>query len=65
MIEKIDGINTYYPISNDPLEGVNNLIKTIRRQAYGYLDQQYFILKIWKATRKYPTSRCYFYRDTA
>jgi len=68
MLERrIDGIITHarYPISNGPLEGVNNLIKTIRRQAYGYRDQQYFFLKIWEATRKYPKSRCFYHRNTA
>ncbi|MFA7371261.1 MAG: transposase, partial [Sphaerochaetaceae bacterium] len=48
-----------FPISNGPLEGTNNLIKTIRRQAFGYRDQQYFFLKIWEATRKKPKTRFY------
>ncbi|MFA7462988.1 MAG: ISL3 family transposase [Anaerovoracaceae bacterium] len=48
-----------YPISNGPLEGTNNLIKTIRRQAFGYRDQHYFFLKIWEATRKHPKNRSF------
>jgi len=35
-----------YPISTGPLEGTNNKIKTVKRQAYGYRDQEFFILKI-------------------
>jgi len=35
-----------HPISIGPLEGTNNKIKTMKRQAYGYRDQEYFALKI-------------------
>jgi transposase len=35
-----------YPISTGPLEGTNNKIKTLQRQAYGYRDQDYFRLKL-------------------
>lgn len=35
-----------YPISTGPLEGTNNKIKTMKRQAYGYRDQDFFKLKI-------------------
>ena len=35
-----------HPISTGPLEGTNNKIKTIKRQAYGYRDQEYFKLRI-------------------
>ena len=35
-----------YPISTGPLEGTNNKIKTMKRQAYGYRDQEFFELKI-------------------
>ncbi len=42
------GIQAWYdhPISTGPLEGTNNKIKTLKRQAYGFRDQQYFKLKI-------------------
>jgi transposase len=42
------GILTWYdhPISTGPLEGTNNKIKTLKRQAYGFRDQEYFKLKI-------------------
>jgi transposase len=36
-----------YPISTGPLEGVNNKIKTMKRQAYGFRDQEYFRLKLY------------------
>jgi transposase len=35
-----------YPISTGPLEGTNNKIKTMKRQAYGFRDQEFFKLKI-------------------
>jgi len=35
-----------HPISTGPLEGTNNKIKTMQRQAYGYRDQEFFNLKI-------------------
>ena len=42
------GILAYYdyPISTAPLEGTNNKIKTMKRQAYGFRDQEFFKLKI-------------------
>jgi transposase len=35
-----------YAISTGPLEGTNNKIKTMKRQAYGFRDQEFFKLKI-------------------
>ncbi len=42
------GILTWYdyPISTGPLEGTNNKIKTMKRQAYGFRDREFFKLKI-------------------
>jgi transposase len=42
------GILAYYdyPISTGPLEGTNNKIKTMKRQAYGFRDQEFFKLRI-------------------
>jgi len=42
------GILAYYdsPISTGPLEGTNNKIQTMKRQAYGFRDQDFFKLKI-------------------
>jgi transposase len=43
-----------YPISTGPLEAANNKIKTVQRQAYGYRDLEFLILKIYAAhTMKY------------
>ena len=35
-----------YPISTGILEGTNNKIKTLSKQAYGFRDKEYFKLKI-------------------
>ena len=35
------------PISTGPLEGVNNKIKTLQRQAYGFRDEVFFHLRIY------------------
>jgi len=35
-----------YPISTGPLEGTNNKIKTMSRQAYGFRDIEFFKLRI-------------------
>ena len=35
-----------YHISTGKLEGINNKIKTMKRQAYGYRDEKFFELKI-------------------
>ena len=35
-----------HPISTGPLEGTNNKIKTLKRQAYGFRDHEFFKLKI-------------------
>jgi len=42
------GILAYYDyrISTGPLEGINNKIKTMKRQAYGFRDKDFFKLKI-------------------
>jgi transposase len=43
------GILAYYDyrISTGPLEGTNNKIRTMQRQAYGFRDQEFFRLKIY------------------
>jgi transposase len=42
------GLLAYYDvmISSGPLEGTNNKIKTMKRQAYGFRDMEFFKLKI-------------------
>jgi transposase len=46
--EHREGILAYYDyrISTGPLEGINNKIKTMNRQAYGFRDREFFKLKI-------------------
>ena len=48
LARHIEGILAYYdyPISTGPLEGTNNKIKTMKRQAYGFRDKEFFKLKI-------------------
>jgi transposase len=43
------GILNYYrcPITTAALEGTNNKIKTLQRQAYGFRDNEFFKLKIY------------------
>ena len=43
-----DGILAWYDcqITNGKLEGINNKIKTMKRQAYGYRDMDFFKLKL-------------------
>lgn len=44
-----NGLLSWYdhPISTGPLEGTNNKIKTLTRQAYGYRDFEFFRLKLF------------------
>ena len=43
------GILNYFDhrITTGPVEGINNKIKVLKRQAYGYHDQEYFKLRIF------------------
>jgi transposase len=47
------GLLNYYrcPISTGPLEGLNNKIKTLQRQAYGFRDQEFLRLRIYSIHR--------------
>ncbi|MFO0935359.1 MAG: transposase [Gemmataceae bacterium] len=47
------GLLNYYrcPISTGPLEGINNKIKTLQRQAYGFRDREFFQLRIYAIHR--------------
>ena len=49
-----EGVIAYatYRISNGLIEGINNRIKTLRRQGYGYPDDEYFFLKLFDISRK-------------
>jgi transposase len=56
IIKRRSGLLNYYPhrISNGPLEGLNNKIKTLKRQAYGFRDMEYFKLRLYNLhTSKY------------
>jgi transposase len=48
LTEHQRGILAYYdyPISTGPLEGTNTKIQLMKRQAYGFRDQEFFKLKI-------------------
>jgi transposase len=48
LAEHRAGLLAYYDhrISTGPLEGSNNKIKTMKRQAYGFRDREFFKLKI-------------------
>jgi len=46
-----------HPITTGPLEGLNNKIKTLKRQAYGFRDLEYFQLRlafIHSLTSRFP-----------
>ncbi len=48
-----NGIAGYaaYKISTGKMEGINNKIKTLRRQGYGCPDDEYFFLKLIDMSR--------------
>lgn len=49
LVQHRGGILNYYrcPITTAALEGTNNKIKTMQRQAYGFRDHEFFKLKIF------------------
>lgn len=49
LLSSMQGLLGYYPhkITNGPLEGLNNKIKTMKRQAYGFRDMEYFKLRLY------------------
>jgi len=51
-----DGILAFFThrITNGISEGINNLIKVLKRRAYGFADFRYFTLKILDATGALP-----------
>ena len=52
MAYKITKTMLAYKISSRKVEGSSNLIKTVRRKAYGYRDKDYFFLKIMDESRR-------------
>ena len=49
LIRNMTGILSYFKhwITNGKAEGLNNKIKTLKRQAYGYRDSEYFKLRLY------------------
>ena len=54
LVRHYDGIVAHadIPISSGKIEGLNNKIKTVRRNAYGIPDDEYFFLKVIDASNK-------------
>ncbi len=54
VARRMEGIINHarHPISSGKLEGTNNLAKVIKRNAYGYVDDEYFFLKLMDASRR-------------
>ena len=48
LARHMSGILNFFDhrISNGKIEGINNKIKTLKRQAYGYRDKEYFRLRL-------------------
>jgi transposase len=48
LIRHLQGLLSYFGhrISSGPIEGLNNKIKTLKRQAYGFRDMRFFLLRI-------------------
>lgn len=36
-----------YPITNGPIEGINNKVKVLKRQMYGFRNDEFFTLKLY------------------
>lgn len=49
LIRNMTGVLSYFKhwITNGKAEGINNKIKTLKRQAYGYRDNEYFKLRLY------------------
>jgi transposase len=49
LLRHSDGLLNYYNhmITNATTEGINNKIETLKRQAYGYRDMEYFKLRLY------------------
>lgn len=54
LIHFSEGLLNYFEhrIDNGKAEGINNKIKVLKRQAYGFQDQEYFKLKLYNLHRK-------------
>ena len=54
LLRHYEGLLSYFDhrIDNGKAEGINNKIKVLKRQAYGFHDQKYFTLKLYNLHRK-------------
>jgi len=54
LLTHFEGLLSYFEhkIDNGKAEGINNKIKVLKRQAYGFLDQEYFKLRLYNLHRK-------------
>lgn len=54
LLYYFEGLLSYFEhrINNGKAEGINNKIKVLKRQAYGYRDQEYFKLRLYNLHKK-------------
>lgn len=54
LMHRFEGLISYFDhgIDNGKAEGINNKIKVLKRQAYGYHDQEYFKLRLFHLHKK-------------
>lgn len=54
LLYRFEGLLSYFDhgIDNGKAEGINNKIKVLKRQAYGFHDQEYFKLRLYHLHKK-------------
>ena len=54
LLHRAEGLLSYFDhgIDNGKAEGINNKIKVLKRQAYGFHDQEYFKLRLYHLHKK-------------
>lgn len=54
LLNRAEGLLSYFDhrIDNGKAEGINNKIKVLKRQAYGFRDQEYFKLRLYHLHKK-------------
>ncbi|MFI5344611.1 MAG: ISL3 family transposase [Chlamydiales bacterium] len=54
LLHHFEGLLSYFEhrIDNGKAEGINNKIKVLKRQAYGFRDQEYFKLRLYNLHKK-------------
>lgn len=54
LLHHAEGLISYFEhgIDNGKAEGINNKIKVLKRQAYGFRDQEYFKLRLYNLHKK-------------